>query len=177
MPPSLLNARRGQSSRLLYLLSHHLNLTRGGAGYHDNGNVCSARASDRRRRDQRQPSRHLVQGLGVRCALSFSQFQLENVCSSSRACLDKSSRCVLRPEPVLTLTNQVVVFYGLDCSNYGGCHPWFFGGDNPQPLPLMMNHWESTYGLGCENDKCFFLKISLQSCGERSFIKTGSGQT
>ena len=23
-------------------------------------------------------------------------------------------------------------------SNYGGCHPWFFGGDNPQPLSLMM---------------------------------------
>lgn len=35
-----------------------------------------------------------------------------------------------------------------DCSNYGGCHPWFFGGDNPQPLSLMMDHWESTYGLG-----------------------------
>ena len=35
-----------------------------------------------------------------------------------------------------------------DCSNYNGCHPWFFGGDNPQPLSLMMSHWESTYGLG-----------------------------
>ena len=35
-----------------------------------------------------------------------------------------------------------------DCSNYGGCHPWFFGGDNPQPLARMMQHWESTYGLG-----------------------------
>ena len=35
-----------------------------------------------------------------------------------------------------------------DCSNYGGCHPWFFGGDNPQSLSLMMSHWESTYGLG-----------------------------
>jgi alpha-L-fucosidase len=35
-----------------------------------------------------------------------------------------------------------------DCSNYGGCHPWFFGGDDPQPLPLMLQHWEATYGLG-----------------------------
>ena len=35
-----------------------------------------------------------------------------------------------------------------DCSNYNGCHPWFFGGDNPQSLPTMMNHWESSYGLG-----------------------------
>ena len=35
-----------------------------------------------------------------------------------------------------------------DCSNYQGCHPWFFGGDNPQPLALMMDHWEATYGLG-----------------------------
>ena len=33
-------------------------------------------------------------------------------------------------------------------SSDGGCHPWFFGGDNPQPLALMMSHWESTYGLG-----------------------------
>jgi hypothetical protein len=23
----------------------------------------------------------------------------------------------------------------------------------------MMNHWESTYGLGCENDKCFFSRF------------------
>ena len=35
-----------------------------------------------------------------------------------------------------------------DCSNYGGCHPWFYGGDNPQSLPLMMSHWESVYGRG-----------------------------
>ena len=33
-----------------------------------------------------------------------------------------------------------------DCSNYNGCHPWFFGGDHPQPLPAMMAHWEQTYG-------------------------------
>jgi hypothetical protein len=33
-----------------------------------------------------------------------------------------------------------------DCSNYDGCHPWFYGGDNPQSLPLMMSHWENTYG-------------------------------
>jgi hypothetical protein len=33
-----------------------------------------------------------------------------------------------------------------DCSNYDGCHPWFYGGDNPQSLPLMMSHWEHTYG-------------------------------
>ena len=25
---------------------------------------------------------------------------------------------------------------------------WFYGGDEPQPLPLMMGHWERTYGLG-----------------------------
>ena len=35
-----------------------------------------------------------------------------------------------------------------DCSNYEGCHPWFFGGDSPQPLALMMDHWEATYGRG-----------------------------
>jgi len=35
-----------------------------------------------------------------------------------------------------------------DCSNYGGCHPWFFGGDTPQSLALMLDHWENTYGLG-----------------------------
>ena len=32
-----------------------------------------------------------------------------------------------------------------DCSNYKGCHPWFFGGDDPQSLALMMDHWEHTY--------------------------------
>ena len=35
-----------------------------------------------------------------------------------------------------------------DCSNYDNCHPWFFGGDNPQSLALMMEHWESVYGRG-----------------------------
>ena len=35
-----------------------------------------------------------------------------------------------------------------DCSNYNGCHPWFYGGDSPQSLPLMMDHWESVYGRG-----------------------------
>ena len=35
-----------------------------------------------------------------------------------------------------------------DCSNYKGCHPWFFGGDTPQSLELMMEHWESSYGRG-----------------------------
>ena len=35
-----------------------------------------------------------------------------------------------------------------DCSNYGGCHPWFYGGDTPQSLPLMISHWESVYGRG-----------------------------
>ena len=25
---------------------------------------------------------------------------------------------------------------------------WFYGGDDPQSLPLMMSHWEQTYGLG-----------------------------
>eukprot|EP00937_MAST-01D_sp_MAST-1D-sp2_P000261 g261.t1 len=35
-----------------------------------------------------------------------------------------------------------------DCSNYAGCHPWFFGGDTPQSLGLMMEHWENVWGLG-----------------------------
>ena len=60
------------------------------------------------------------------------------------------------PEPVSACKRSVFMrstqihgaYFSQDCSNYNGCHPWFFGGDSPQPLPLMMTHWESTYGLG-----------------------------
>ena len=35
-----------------------------------------------------------------------------------------------------------------DCSNYPGCHPWFYGGDSPQNITLMMDHWEAVWGRG-----------------------------